>query len=137
LVVLSDFGHHPTAIEGTLESLRARWPGRRIVACFEPRSNTAVTNVFQDRFADALSLADMALLGAVHRAEKIPQDKRINPEAMIKRIEDAGKQGRSFAQNRELADYLENQLGDEPSLLVFFSNGSFDGVIDRVAKFAS
>ena len=40
LVVLSDFGHHPTAIEGTLGSLRARWPGRRIVACFEPRSNT-------------------------------------------------------------------------------------------------
>jgi UDP-N-acetylmuramate: L-alanyl-gamma-D-glutamyl-meso-diaminopimelate ligase len=137
LVVLSDFGHHPTAIEGTLESLRARWPGRRIVACFEPRSNTAVTNVFQDRFADALSLADQALLGAVHRAEKIPQDKRINPEAMIKRIEDAGKQGRAFAQNSELADYLENQLGDEPTLLVFFSNGSFDGVIDQVAKFAS
>jgi UDP-N-acetylmuramate: L-alanyl-gamma-D-glutamyl-meso-diaminopimelate ligase len=136
LVVLSDFGHHPTAIEGTLESLRARWPGRRIVACFEPRSNTAVTNVFQDRFADALSLADQALLGAVHRAEKIPQDKRINPEAMIKRIEDAGKQGRAFAQNSELADYLENQLGDEPTLLVFFSNGSFDGVIDRFAKFA-
>ena len=137
LVVLSDFGHHPTAIEGTLESLRARWPGRRIVACFEPRSNTAVTNVFQDRFADALSLADEALLGAVHRAEKIPADKRIDPRAMIKRIEEAGKQGRAFAQNSELADFLETQLDDRPTLVVFFSNGSFDGVIDRFAKFAS
>ena len=79
-----------------MESLRARWPGRRIVACFEPRSNTAVTNVFQDRFADALSLADEALLGAVHRAEKIPADKRIDPRAMIKRIEETGKQGRTL-----------------------------------------
>ena len=136
LVVLSDFGHHPTAIEGTLESLRARWPGRRIVACFEPRSNT-VTNVFQDRFADALSLADEALLGTVHRAEKIPADKRIDPRAMIKRIEEAGKQGRAFAQNSELADFLETQLDDRPTLVVFFSNGSFDGVIDRFAKFAT
>jgi UDP-N-acetylmuramate: L-alanyl-gamma-D-glutamyl-meso-diaminopimelate ligase len=136
-VVLSDFGHHPTAIEGTLQSLRARWPGRRIVACFEPRSNPAVTNVFQDRFADALSLADVALLGAVHRSEKIPEDKRIDPGAMINRVENAGKQGRAFAQNSELADYLETQLDDRPTLVVFFSNGSFDGVIDRFAKFAS
>ena len=39
LTVLSDFAH-PTAIEGALESLRARWPDREIIACFEPR-NTA------------------------------------------------------------------------------------------------
>jgi len=136
-IVLSDFGHHPTAIEATLQSLRARWPSHRIVACFEPRSNTAVTNVFQDRFADALSLADESLLGAVHRAEKIPVDKRIDTEAIIKRIETAGKRGRAFAQNSELADYLETQLDDQQTLVVFFSNGSFDGVIDRFAKFAS
>ena len=136
-IVLSDFGHHPTAIEGTLQSLRARWPNHRIVACFEPRSNTAVTNVFQDRFADALSLADESLLGAVHRAEMIREDKRINTGAIIKRIEMAGKQGRAFPQNSELADYLETQLDDQQTLVVFFSNGSFDGVIDRFAKFSS
>ena len=135
--MLSDFGHHPTAIEGTLQSLRARWPNHRIVACFEPRSNTAVTNVFQDRFADALSLADESLLGAVHRADKITEGKRIDPEAMIKRIEKTGKLGRNFAQNSELADYLETQLDDQQTLVVFFSNGSFDGVIDRFAKFSS
>ena len=86
LVVISDFAHHPTAIAGALESLRARWPDCRILACFEPRSNTAVTNVFEDRFADALALADIALLGAVHRAEKIPKDQRINTSNMIQRI---------------------------------------------------
>ena len=58
------------------------------------------------------------------------------PMARIKRIEDSGKQGRAFAQNSELADYLETQLDDRPTLVVFFSNGSFDGVIDRFAKFA-
>tara|TARA_Y100001978_G_scaffold121011_1_gene107875 strand:- start:25395 stop:26828 length:1434 start_codon:yes stop_codon:yes gene_type:complete len=135
-VILSDFGHHPTAIEGTLQALRARWPDHRIVACFEPRSNTAVTNVFQDRFADALSCADVVLLGAVHRAEKIPVDKRINTGVMIRRIGDAGREGHAFAQNEELADHLESKLDDRRTLVIFFSNGSFDGVMDRFAEFS-
>ncbi|MEC7802031.1 MAG: Mur ligase family protein [Verrucomicrobiota bacterium] len=134
LVVLSDFAHHPTAIAGALESLRARWSGRKIIACFEPRSNTAVTNVFEDRFANALGIADVGLLGAVHRAEKIPEDQRINTENMIQRIEDQGKSGHAFATNQELETFLKSYHFSGPSLVVFFSNGSFDGVIDRFAE---
>ena len=134
IVVLSDFAHHPTAITGALESLRARWPGREILACFEPRSNTAVTNVFEDRFADALALADIALLGAVHRAEKIPEGKRINPANMIARIEKAGKKGYFFSTNSDLESFLVEREFDQPCLVVFFSNGSFDGVIGRFAE---
>ncbi|NCZ63730.1 MAG: hypothetical protein EBY62_08030 [Cellvibrionales bacterium] len=133
LVVLSDFAHHPTAIAGALESLRARWPGREIIACFEPRSNTAVTNVFEDRFADALALADVAILGAVHRAEKIPPDQRINTGNMIRRIEGQGKQGHAFLANLDLESFLLEREIAQPSLVVFFSNGSFDGVIGRFA----
>jgi UDP-N-acetylmuramate: L-alanyl-gamma-D-glutamyl-meso-diaminopimelate ligase len=129
--VLSDFAHHPTALAGTLESLRARWPGFEIIACFEPRSNTAVTNVFEDRFADALALADLAVLGAVHRADKIPADKRINPANMIRRIEAQGKKGHSFSTNLELESFLLGKELTRPTLIVFFSNGSFDGVIGR------
>ena len=137
IVVLSDFAHHPTAIAGALESLRARWSGREIIACFEPRSNTAVTNVFEDRFADALAFADVGLLGAVHRAEKIPADKRINPANMIQRIQEQGKSGHAFTTNQELEDFLKNYSFSEPALVVFFSNGSFDGVIGRFAEFVN
>jgi UDP-N-acetylmuramate: L-alanyl-gamma-D-glutamyl-meso-diaminopimelate ligase len=135
IVILSDFAHHPTAIVSALESLRARWSGREIVACFEPRSNTAVTNVFEDRFADALAFADVGLLGAVHRAEKIPADKRINPANMIQRIQAQGKSGHAFTTNQELEDFLKNYSFSEPALVVFFSNGSFDGVISRFVEF--
>ena len=133
-VVLSDFAHHPTAIAGALESLRARWPDREVIACFEPRSNTAVTNVFEDRFADALALADVALLGAVHRAEKIPEEKRISPPRMIERIQSKGKMAQAFATNQELEDFLGTYSHSRPALIVFFSNGSFDGVIGRFAQ---
>ena len=136
VVVISDFAHHPTAIEGTLRSMRSRWPEHEIIACFEPRSNTAVTNVFQDRFADSLAVADLVLLGAVHRGEKIPPAERINTEAMVLRIKAAGKEAFAFRENQKLADLLESKAFEQkPVLLVFFSNGSFDGVIDRVSNF--
>jgi UDP-N-acetylmuramate: L-alanyl-gamma-D-glutamyl-meso-diaminopimelate ligase len=137
VTILSDFAHHPTAIQGALVSLKARYPDRRIIACFEPRSNTAVTNIFQDQFADALSLADEALIGEVHRAERIPMDKRINPAEMVDFISQKSGVADAFPTNRELGQNLfqrlsQNQLTD--TLVVFFSNGSFDGVIQDFVK---
>ena len=134
LTVLSDFAHHPTAIKGALESLRLRWPDRKIVACFEPRSNTAVTNIFQDRFAEALSLADHSLIGEVHRAERIDKNSRINPDEMVQLIKTQGKSASAFSTNVELGEFLGKNLKDyiqKKALVVFFSNGSFDGVIQE------
>ena len=134
LTVLSDFAHHPTAIAGALESMRSRWPERKIFACFEPRSNTAVTNIFQERFADSLSSADHTLIGQVHRAERIPQNQRIQPDEMVKYIEEQGKSANAFLTNHELGNFLRQIINDpkkEKALVVFFSNGSFDGVIQE------
>ena len=47
IAVVDDFGHHPTAIRETVRGLRVKFPGRRIWAVFEPRSNTTRRNVFQ------------------------------------------------------------------------------------------
>tara|TARA_B100002019_G_scaffold291907_1_gene313392 strand:- start:5076 stop:6524 length:1449 start_codon:yes stop_codon:yes gene_type:complete len=137
VAVLSDFAHHPTAITGALESLRARWPDRQIIACFEPRSNTAVTNIFQQRFAQSLSLADHALIGQVHRAERIPHNERINPYEIVQFIEKQGKSAHCFGTNQELGKYLGQRVNDsekEKLLVVFFSNGSFDGVIQEFTQ---
>ena len=137
LTILSDFAHHPTAIQGALESLKARYPDRRIIACFEPRSNTAVTNIFQDQFADALSLADHALIGEVHRAERIPENERINPAEMVDFISQKSGLADAFASNRDLGQYLFQRLSQKQltdTLVVFFSNGSFDGVIQDFVK---
>ena len=137
LAVLSDFAHHPTAITGTLESLRARWPEREIIACFEPRSNTAVTNVFQERFAKALALADQTLIGQVHRAERIPEKDRINPQEMIELIKAKDKLANAFLTNHELGKFLYQAVNNSKEigvLVVFFSNGSFDGVIENIVN---
>jgi UDP-N-acetylmuramate: L-alanyl-gamma-D-glutamyl-meso-diaminopimelate ligase len=58
ITVIDDFGHHPTAISQTLRGLRHQYPGRRLWALFEPRSNTTRRAVFQESLPAALGEAD-------------------------------------------------------------------------------
>jgi UDP-N-acetylmuramate: L-alanyl-gamma-D-glutamyl-meso-diaminopimelate ligase len=134
LTVIEDFGHHPTALAETLAALRARHAGARLVAVFEPRSNTARTRVLQAGFAAALSRADEVYLGAVNRADKLKEDERFDAGGVAKELGHQGGVAQWFSSNEALlqrltADTLPPQ---EPSrVVVFFSNGSFDGIIDR------
>ncbi len=71
--VIDDFGHHPTAIAQTLQALRHRYPGQRIWAIFEPRSNTTRRAVFQKSLPEALALADGVFISEVAKLEQIPE----------------------------------------------------------------
>jgi UDP-N-acetylmuramate: L-alanyl-gamma-D-glutamyl-meso-diaminopimelate ligase len=59
IAVYDDFAHHPTAFETTVAGLRRRVGGERIVAVFEPRSNTMKLGTMQERLASSLSDADL------------------------------------------------------------------------------
>jgi UDP-N-acetylmuramate: L-alanyl-gamma-D-glutamyl-meso-diaminopimelate ligase len=65
VVVVDDFAHHPTAVAGSIASLRARFPGRRLVAVFEPRTNTSRRAVFQRSYAEAFDGADRVVVSVV------------------------------------------------------------------------
>ncbi|RIL06714.1 MAG: UDP-N-acetylmuramate dehydrogenase [Proteobacteria bacterium] len=65
VTVLDDFAHHPTAVRETIAAMRMRFPGRRLVAVLEPRSNTSRRALFQRDFADALAGADRAVVAIV------------------------------------------------------------------------
>jgi len=62
IVVVDDFAHHPTAVEGSIGALKARFAGRRLIAIFEARTNTSRRAVFQDRYARAFDGADRVLI---------------------------------------------------------------------------
>jgi UDP-N-acetylmuramate: L-alanyl-gamma-D-glutamyl-meso-diaminopimelate ligase len=134
VTVVEDFGHHPTALHETLTSLRARFSGRRLVAVFEPRSNTARTKVLQVDFVRALAQADEVYVGAVNRAEKLAEAERFDAEGVSRQLEAQGVHAQWFHTNDALyaclvRDTLSPQ--DRACVVVFFSNGSFDGIIDR------
>jgi UDP-N-acetylmuramate: L-alanyl-gamma-D-glutamyl-meso-diaminopimelate ligase len=67
VTVIDDFAHHPTAVRETVAAMRLRYPGRRLVAVLEPRSNTSRRALFQHEFADALAGADRVVVSIVPR----------------------------------------------------------------------
>lgn len=137
LKVIEDFGHHPTAVGETLTSFRARFPGHAIHAAFEPRSNTSRRRVMLESFKDALARADFVYLGPVARAHLLKPEERFDHDAIIAFLAERGVRGCTAPSNAELLEKLAANTRAEmtkPQLVVFFTNGSFDGIITGFVK---
>jgi UDP-N-acetylmuramate: L-alanyl-gamma-D-glutamyl-meso-diaminopimelate ligase len=131
VTVIDDFGHHPTAIAGTMKALRHRFPGRRLWAVFEPRSNTTRRNVFQAELAAALARADCAVVAQVARLDQIPAGERLNPERLIADITRAGRPAAYLPDVEAIVRHLEAEAraGD---VICVFSNGGFGGIHQKL-----
>jgi len=131
--VIDDFGHHPTAIAHTMQALRHRYPGHRIWAVFEPRSNTTRRAVFQERLSDALKAADGVFISQVAKLEQIPENERLNPEAVVNTIQESGRP----AFYEENADAIINRIVPmlrAQDIVAVFSNGGFDRIHEKLLK---
>jgi len=106
VLVVDDFAHHPTAIRATLDAARHRWPGRKLWAVFEPRSNTMRRRVFENDLAASLATADAAVLGAVNRANLLSDEERMSPSRVLEAIRSAGRNAEGFDSAEEIAEYL-------------------------------
>lgn len=131
VLVVDDFAHHPTAIRMTIEAARNKWPGRRIWAVFEPRSNTMRRKVFEQDLISALQTADATVLGAVNRANLLADAERLSPMRVIEAIRAVARTAEGFDSSDEIAEYLdrETQPGD---VVLVMSNGSFDGLCGKL-----
>jgi len=137
VLVVEDFAHHPTAIRMTLDATRTRWPGRKIWAVVEPRSNTMRRKIFQFVLPEALANADAIVIGPVSRAQLLEEGDRLSPESIAQSIVALGKPARAFDSAAAIADYLatEAKPGD---MVMVMSNGSFDGLSGKLLdKFKS
>ena len=133
VMVVDDFAHHPTAIRLTLEAARERWPGRRLWAAFEPRSNSMRRKVFEGQLPDALSAADGVVLGPVHRPQQLPDSERLSPEAVAEVLRSRGRDARAFQSADAIAEYLAGEVRRGDVVLVM-SNGSFDGLCEKLLE---
>ena len=131
--VIDDFGHHPTAIAQTLTGLRQRYPGRRLWAVFEPRSNTTRRAVFQHQLSEALQMADGVFMAQVARLEQIPEDERLESRKRSSR-RSPRQGGRPFTKRTRphIVDRLVPLLKAD-DVVVVFSNGGFDGIHEQDA----
>jgi UDP-N-acetylmuramate: L-alanyl-gamma-D-glutamyl-meso-diaminopimelate ligase len=130
VVVIDDFAHHASEVAASLSALRQRFPGRRLVALFEPRSLSAGRRQFAADLAGALASADRVFLAPVFHRERLGEE-GFDPERMAADIERLGADATACASNDELAEKVlaEAKAGD---VLVTMSSGSFDDMPRRL-----
>jgi len=133
VLVVDDFAHHPTAVRATIEAARGRWPNRRMWAILEPRSNSMRRKVFEESLPKSLALADRVILGGVFRSQQLGDENRLDPKAVAASVRMLGKSAQVFGGADAIAEHLagEAKPGD---LLLIMSNGSFDGLCDKLLK---
>ena len=71
VTIVDDYAHHPTEIAATLQAARASYPGRRVVAAFQPHLFSR-TRDFSKEFGIALAAADAVFLADIYPAREQP-----------------------------------------------------------------
>lgn len=135
VTVIEDFAHHPTAVKVTLEGLKKKYSGQRLLAAFEPRSATSRKSIFQKDYAMAFDhKADQTFIMQAY----VPEGKTADSDGFsaAKLVEDLKSTG-----NEVVLATSYDQLVDEilsvakpQDVLVLMSNGGFGGIYPKIIK---
>ncbi|GAB5453330.1 MAG: UDP-N-acetylmuramate--L-alanine ligase [Halioglobus sp.] len=104
-LLVDDYGHHPTEVRATLESVRQAWPQRRLVMVYQPHRYTRTRDLYED-FVAALSGCDVLVLLDVYSAGEEPV-----PGA------DSRSLTRSIRQRGQLEPVFAESIDEIPALL--------------------
>ncbi|HVG21620.1 MAG TPA: UDP-N-acetylmuramate:L-alanyl-gamma-D-glutamyl-meso-diaminopimelate ligase [Blastocatellia bacterium] len=133
VTVIDDFAHHPTAVRETLVAARAKYPGHRVVAVFEPRSYTAQVKSFQESFEGGLGEADWVVIAGLFHPERYTAETAISPAQMVESLRRRGREADYIPSATEIVAHLAPRL-KENDVVVVMSNGSFGGIHDKLLK---
>jgi UDP-N-acetylmuramate: L-alanyl-gamma-D-glutamyl-meso-diaminopimelate ligase len=131
ITVVDDFGHHPTAIRETVKALRVKYPGRRLWAIFEPRSNTTRRNVFQQELAEALRLADAVIVSQIARLELLGEQERLDPARLMREVAANGIPAHYLATVPEIVECAGTH-GRAGDVFCVFTNGGFENIHEKL-----
>ncbi len=133
ITVIDDFAHHPTAIRETITGLRMAYPGQRLWAVFEPRSQTSRRRIFEQEFSHCLAEADRIVVAGLYHPEKIPETERLSPSNVVSRIEKiAGDKRAVYIEKADdIAAYVTGRAKSGDVILIM-SNGGFDRVQEKI-----
>lgn len=133
VLVLDDFAHHPTAVRETLRAVRDKYRDRRLIAVFEPRSNSSRRKIFQRQYALSFDAADRTFIPEPPLMEGIPVDERFSSRQLVMDLNRRGLE----ASYHETTDLLLESLVQETcpgDVVLIMSNGGFDRLHQRLLE---
>ena len=133
VLVIDDFAHHPTSVMKTIEAVKERYCDRRLIAVFEPRSNSSRRNIFHEKYVSSFDQADMIMIPEPPLMEKIPPAERLSSSKLIEDINKRGLKAIYCPDTDHLLHEIlrQTQKGD---VILCMSNGSFDNLPDRLLE---
>ena len=133
VLVVDDFAHHPTAVRETLLALKQKYPQRRLITVFEPRSATSRRKVFQNDYAQAFSQSAATFIAVPFDQSKIASSEQFSSQQLVDDLTRLG----TAAYVLESVDTGVNQLAEyvQPGdLVAVLSNGGFGGFIPKLLQ---
>ena len=127
IVVVDDFAHHPTAVRATIQAACSRWPGRRVLAVFEPRSNSSRRRVFESAYSEAFDEAALAYLSTPPFRHNDDRSQFMDIGRVVAAIRSRGTEAHAFSDVDSLRDRLMEQARPGDVILIM-SNGGFGGL---------
>ena len=126
VAVIDDFAHHPTAVRETVRALLGRYPGRRLWAVFEPRSNTSRRRLHQEAYASAFDGAARVSLRVPEKHDWVPEGEELDVPRLVAELRARGLEANAEREVPALVEGVVNGVRPGDVVLVM-SNGSFGG----------
>ena len=130
VMVIDDFAHHPTAVRETLKSLRSKYPDRRLVTLFEPRSATSRRKIFQKDYVTAFQEADVLWIATPFDQSRIDKSEQFSSETLVQDLKNLGKMA-FLMDSVETGVEAVAQMSRPGDLVAVLSNGGFGGFIQK------
>jgi len=131
ITVMDDFAHHPTAVRETVRAVKSSIDGGRLIAVFEPRTNSSMRQVFQDVYPQAFDHADIICIRKPPLLHKIPEGERFSSETLVQDLKARGKSAFYFSETEPIIDFIVDK-GRAGDLVLVMSNGGFDNIHERL-----
>jgi UDP-N-acetylmuramate--alanine ligase len=132
IMLVDDYGHHPTEVAATILALREGWPDRRLVMLFQPHRYSRTSDLYDD-FVDVLCEVDVLLLLEVYAAG----EKKIagaDSRSLGRSIRLRGKVDPIFVQDEaDVLEILEGIVADG-DIVVTQGAGSVGALAKQLSK---
>jgi len=134
ITVIDDFAHHPTAVRETLAALKSAYADRRLVAVFEPRTNSSRRAIFQKDYAGAFAAADFILLREPVPIEGLAGEELFSAATLAADLNNMRNQvAESFVSTENILNRLKMTL-QKGDVVAILSNGGFDNIHSRLLE---
>lgn len=131
ITVMDDFAHHPTAVRETVAAVKSFQSPQRLIAVFEPRTNSSMRDIFQNIYPSAFDDADLICIRQPPLLEKIPVAERFSSQKLVADLKRRGKDAHFFADTESIVEFLVRNAAPGDLVLVM-SNGGFDNIHEKL-----